>query len=325
MYTNINTDIGIQSIREFLTDNAHKIPADFPQELFLQVLECIMKYNIFSFADTYWLQLTGTAMGTPAACAYATITFGQFENSCILNNFKNELIFYKRYIDDVLGVWVPPALNGPNTWNDFKAKLNSWGDLKWKIEEPSTKTTFLDLEIQIKNKTFTFKTYQKEMNLYLYIPPSSAHTPSCLKGLIAGELRRYWLQNNPDDFKEILTNFIRRLLLRGHAINNISPILLNAAAQLEKNHHANKTQPAIGEDTLFIHRVFHPHGISRNDIRNLYNKILQPHLDFDRMTVAMARPANLRDILTKAALIPPDNLNINHLIEQMNAPLPSNP
>jgi len=96
-------------------------------------------------------------------------------------------------------------------------------------------------------------------------------------------------------------------------------------AQLEKNHHANKTQHATGEDTLFIHRVFHPHGVSRNDIRNLYNKILQPHLDFNRMTVAMARPANLRDILTKAALIPPDNLNINHLIEQMNAPLPSNP
>jgi hypothetical protein len=83
MYTNINTDIGIQSIKDFLTDNAQKIPTDFPQELFLQVLECIMKHNIFSFADTYWLQLTGTAMGTPAACAYATITFGHFENSCL--------------------------------------------------------------------------------------------------------------------------------------------------------------------------------------------------------------------------------------------------
>jgi hypothetical protein len=149
--------------------------------------------------------------------------------------------------------------------------------------------------------------------------------PSCLKGLIAGELRRYWLQNNPDDFKEILTNFIRRLLLRGHTINNISPILLNATALLEKKHHVNKTQPTIGEDTLFIHRVFHPHGISQSNICNLHNKILQPHLDFDRMTVAMACPANLQDILAKAALIPPDNLNINHLIEQMNAPLPSNP
>ena len=41
------------------------------------------------------------------------------------------------------------------------------------------------------------------------------------------------------------------------------------------------------------------------------------------MTVAMARPANLRDILTKAALIPP-SLNINHLIEQMHTPRPSN-
>jgi hypothetical protein len=132
------------------------------------------------------------------------------------------------------------------------------------------------------------------------------------------------LQNNPNDFKEILINFIRRLLLRGHTISNISPILLNAAALLDKNHHANDTQRATGADTRFIHRVFHQHGITQSNIRYLYNKILQPHLDFKKMTVAMARPANLHDILMKAAIIPPDNLNINHLIEQMNAPRPSN-
>ncbi len=201
MYTNIDTDIGIQSIRDFLTYNMNSIPTDFPHELFLQILEIVMKNNIFSFADTYWLQLTGTAMGTPAACAYATITFGHYENSVILKDFKNELLFYKRYIDDIIGVWVPPATNDPGTWYNFKNKLNNWGNLKWKVEEPSTRSTFLDLDIQLQNKRFIFKTYQKDMNLYLYIPPSSAHPPSCFKGLIAGELRRYWLQNNPNNFQ----------------------------------------------------------------------------------------------------------------------------
>jgi hypothetical protein len=317
MYTNIDTDIGIQSIRDFLTYNMNSIPTDFPHELFLQILEIVMKNNIFSFADTYWLQLTGTAMGTPAACAYATITFGHYENSVILKDFKNELLFYKRYIDDIIGVWVPPATNDPGTWYNFKNKLNNWGNLKWKVEEPSTRSTFLDLDIQLQNKRFIFKTYQKDMNLYLYIPPSSAHPPSCFKGLIAGELRRYWLQNNPSNFQDILSSFIQRLVARGHTINSITPILLNAAELLDKGHHNEAPSKATGDDTLFIHRVFHPYGLSRTDIRYLYSKILQPYLDFDKMIIAMSRPTNLRDVLTKATMTPPANLDINNLIKTM--------
>jgi hypothetical protein len=57
-----------------------------------------MQNNIFTFANTYWWQKTGTAMGTPVACAYATITFGQFENSVILSDFRCHLLFYKQGI-----------------------------------------------------------------------------------------------------------------------------------------------------------------------------------------------------------------------------------
>jgi len=108
MYTNIDANIGITSIRNFLITNKDKISTDFPTDLFLEILEIIMKNNIFSFANTYWQQLTGTAMGTPAACAYAMISFGQFKNTVLLPEFKNNLFFYRRYIDDIFCVWIPP-------------------------------------------------------------------------------------------------------------------------------------------------------------------------------------------------------------------------
>jgi hypothetical protein len=39
------------------------------------------------------------------------------------------------------------------------------------------------------------------LNLYLYIPPLSAHPTSCFKGFITGEILRYWNQNsNKEDF-----------------------------------------------------------------------------------------------------------------------------
>jgi hypothetical protein len=43
-----------------------------------------MNNNIFSFGDTYWLQINGTPMGTPAAPLYSIITFGHHENTSIL-------------------------------------------------------------------------------------------------------------------------------------------------------------------------------------------------------------------------------------------------
>jgi hypothetical protein len=49
----------------------------------------------------------GTAMGMPVACAYATVTFGKFENSVIQSDLRCHLLFYKCYIDDVIGIWLP--------------------------------------------------------------------------------------------------------------------------------------------------------------------------------------------------------------------------
>jgi hypothetical protein len=74
MYMNIDT--GIQAFKDFFNWNSEQIPWGFPTAIFLQVLETVMSNNIFSFGNTTWLQLTSTTMGTPAACAYATISLG---------------------------------------------------------------------------------------------------------------------------------------------------------------------------------------------------------------------------------------------------------
>jgi hypothetical protein len=197
------------------------------------MLRIIMNNNIFSFADSYWLQLSRTAMGMPIACSYATIFFGHHENTEILGGFHRNLLYYRRYIDDIRHIWIPSADNNTRTWERFKSKLNSWGPLKWIVEEPSHKTHFLDLNIQLDDSSITTETYQKPMNFYLYIPPLSVHPYSCFKGLINGELRRYWIQNNPVKFQKILLKFIQRLINRGHTLEKLTSILIQAAANLD--------------------------------------------------------------------------------------------
>jgi hypothetical protein len=70
-----------------------------------------MDNNIFTFDNSYWLQLSGMAMGTPAACAHATVTLRQYENSQILPLCKPNLMHYKQYIDDIFGIRILQKLN----------------------------------------------------------------------------------------------------------------------------------------------------------------------------------------------------------------------
>jgi hypothetical protein len=299
MYTNISTDVGISYIQYFIQENINDIPLDFPTKLFLGILELVMKNNIFTFGNSYWLQLSGTAMGTPAACAYATVSYGQYENSVILPKYENNLIYFKRYFDDIFGIWLPTQSDDTQTWENFKRDLNSWGSLTWVTEEPSLSTNFLDLNVKILNNKMQTSTFQKASNLYLYLPPKSAHPSSCLKGLITGELKCYWSQNIPDNFKEMLARFIHRLLQRGQTISNLTPLLLKAATTLDNTH--NLAAPnGNTTNTLYLHWPYHPKGLQRQQISSLYNTILKPTLpEYDNMQIAVSRPKNLRDCSQK--------------------------
>jgi hypothetical protein len=59
-------------------------------------------------------------MGTPAACAYARLTFGHYENSLILQKYQHQLLYYKRYIDDIVGIWLPDSENDSAIWENLK-------------------------------------------------------------------------------------------------------------------------------------------------------------------------------------------------------------
>ena len=54
----------------------------------------------------FWLQIKGTAMGIPLAPTYANLFFVAHENR-IPPKYSTNLIIYKRYIDDIFGIWIP--------------------------------------------------------------------------------------------------------------------------------------------------------------------------------------------------------------------------
>ena len=134
-------------------------------------------------------EVCGTAMGTPCACMYATIYYCYHEICVLLAKYERYLILYKRLIDDGCGIWNDRG--DPGAWDRFCYDVNNFvgGKLKWVIDERCEEVNFLDITIRINelNRIET-RTYQKPMNLYLYIKDNSAHPPAVMKGMIFGEL-----------------------------------------------------------------------------------------------------------------------------------------
>ncbi|KAL7550561.1 hypothetical protein ACHAWF_013783, partial [Thalassiosira exigua] len=167
-------------------------PEAFPLQAVKDAMKIIMTNNIFEFGSLHFLQLLGTAMGTSAAVMWATFYFGRHEVKKLLPDFGK--YFYhrrlRRFIDDIFAIWICDTCRSaccPH-FDAFTAALNDFGLLRWTVDKLSKKCTFLDLNIEIEGKRIVTSTYQKPLNLYLYLPGPSAHPEGCIKGTIFGLL-----------------------------------------------------------------------------------------------------------------------------------------
>ena len=104
LYTNIPNKEGIQAcyeawLKQEITDPKHQ-----PAETLKQLLELVLKLNVFEFNSEHYLQKFGTAMGSKLAPAYANTFMGKLEAE-ILAKSSHKPLHYRRYIDDIFLIW----------------------------------------------------------------------------------------------------------------------------------------------------------------------------------------------------------------------------
>jgi hypothetical protein len=142
------------------------------------------------------------------------------------------------------------------------------------------------------------------MNLYLYIPPASAHWPNMLKGLIYGRLQSY-KHNNSDvkDYVHFAILLAKRLIARGWNQETITKLMDEAHRSLDmKPQHINDTKPNPQLQPLIFHLPFHPRGFQRQTIQDIYKKTLGRHILDRKLTVAVSRPRNLQERISSTKL-----------------------
>lgn len=173
MYTKINTDEGLEVMYNYLHSHRGKTSA-FMIDFYLKLLKFILKNNFFEFLGERYLQVTGTAMGTPVAPEYANLFMCNYEE---ILKYKNPDIFpklYMRYLDDMLFVWE----KSEEDLLLFIDKLNNMSPSLKLTFSYSEKVTFLDLNLSIFQNTegvyrIGIETFDKPINLHLYTDPNS--------------------------------------------------------------------------------------------------------------------------------------------------------
>jgi len=81
-------------------------------------------------------------------------------------------------------------MNAFGTNQPFFHNNQHFRPLTWEFEERSNEVIFLDLRNSILNGYINTTIYKKTLNLHLYIPPHSCHSPGVLKGLVFGFAKR---------------------------------------------------------------------------------------------------------------------------------------
>ena len=130
------------------------------------------------------------------------------------------------------------------------------------------------MTFSIENGEFVSRTFQKKMSLHLYIPPSSEHPSSCIKGTIFSFIsNKYFRQiTYQKDFVYFAGLLYYRTLQRGWDRDLIHKLTLEATRRAENTNPRPPSLPEDNKDTVFLHFEFHKDGISRLQLRAAYDE-----------------------------------------------------
>ena len=256
-------------------------------------------------------------MGSPPGTGCANLDFGTSELD-LTTHFQERLPFWKCCVDDGIGIWKhhPDPDIDLQQWDHFAQLINNYGLLKWEISTRTKRVNYMDLTITLHATTIHTTLYEKTMNLYLYLPPHTAHPPGVIKGMIYGMFYRFFrLCSDHDDAILAIKQLYRRLRRRGHTKDYMQPIFKDAYKRCFKNREPRDMQ---NNNHVFLHLTYNKHDIPRRIIQQHFrDTMLHPpgepplpslrndaysEIDINRLIVACRRPCNIKNILSPRIL-----------------------
>jgi len=259
LYTNIDHDEGAEAcFRKPEMRKNKTIPSSF----LLNLIQTVLKSNIFRFQNKLYRQIKGTAMGTPMAPNYANLFMDCFETDLlhdfyVIHGYKP--MTWLRYIDDVFFIWT----NGEDSLKlflDFAQNYSTHkkmkSKIKFEIHQSNETVNFLDVTIIFQDKKLKTTIYSKPTNAHLYLNVKSCHPEHIIKNLCS----------ETPDFMQQANKYLEFFINRGYDSKRLKQqvkevLMLNRNELLEAN--VNKNDSKKDPQTIFV-TTWHP------KLKNIY-------------------------------------------------------
>ena len=299
LYNNIPHSDGVAACRRALDKRPVFVP---PTNDIIELMELVLDRNCFSFNGHHYRQILGTAMGTRMAPSFANLFMADLEEK-ILETAPNQKRpdFFKRFIDDLLMVW----LHGLENLQRFFAHANSAHPKIRFTMEHGKRINMLDTQLTLQDDGhIASDLYTKPTDSHQYLLPSSNHPPHVHEHLPYGlALRLRQIVSEDNLFHARLLELKAFLEARGYKSSNVQSQLDKAAATprttaLEcRRRDPTERIPLVCDwnehlpDLGRLLRQFQPILQSTDDLASCFSQT--PLLSY-------RRPRNLRDILVHA-------------------------
>lgn len=219
LYTNMNIDKIIESIKSEMIKNPDP---KRPDTEIVKLLQITLRNNTFDFNNKQYLQIHGTAMGTPDAPNQANIYLLDFDQK-LQHGFHISPKFYFRFLDDTFFLW-PGTIT---QLKEFEKYLNSLiPDITITLNHNHQEIPFLDLTIYKKTIELTTgpvtslqtKIFFKPTDNHQLLHCSSFHPKHTQRGVLKSHLLRFKrLSSSKTDFDHSCRILFAALKNRGYS------------------------------------------------------------------------------------------------------------
>jgi len=198
--------------------------------IFKKLLTLILEKNYFHFQDArFFRQRKGTAMGCSMSVFIANaFMYARTRRLVDSNTRPADLLYFGRYIDDIIGVWTGPADKIEPIFSDYNV-IDESIRLTYVIGGQSLEA--LDLLIYISNCKIGTRLFRKATAGDQFVHWDSTHPYNLKISIPYAQLLR--LKRNcslPEDFEREATRLLRCFLDRGYPLDVLYRAYIRAAA-----------------------------------------------------------------------------------------------
>ncbi len=162
----------------------------------------VLTKNYFLFERDFYLQVQGTAMGTPIPPNYANLFMGKFEQDHVYNNnpFQSNIKVWMRYIDDCFMIWSGSEQELDSFVSFINSKIPS---IKFTMEKSCDSIHFWDVKVRKINESLHTTVFRKPTDKNTILSIDSYHPAPLKRSLPISQLHRLKRNcSNEHEFEE---------------------------------------------------------------------------------------------------------------------------